>query len=47
MPESPYSFSGKLVSLLWALELVAEPSGDTERKDISITPTGTEISLHK
>src|SRR5262245_14888425 len=31
LPEAPYSFSGLLISLVWALELVAEPSGETSR----------------
>mgnify|MGYP001125599702 CR=1 FL=1 len=46
LPEAPYSFSGKLISLIWALELVAEPGGDTDRLEITITPTGMEIELH-
>src|SRR6476619_3553274 len=25
LPDAPYSFSGKLISLIWALELIAEP----------------------
>src|SRR5262245_43430530 len=29
LPESPYSFSGKLISLIWTIELEAEPSGDS------------------
>ena len=44
LPESPYSFSGKLVSLIWALELVLA-SGETERLDIVISPTRNEIAL--
>jgi len=44
LPESPYSFSGKLVSLIWALELVLA-SGETERLEIVISPTRTEIAL--
>ena len=46
-PGEPYSFSGKLVSLLWALELVAEPGNQATRLDLTISPTGTEILLHK
>jgi hypothetical protein len=45
LPESPYSCSGKLVSVVWALELVMASTGETERLEISISPTRTEIAL--
>jgi hypothetical protein len=45
LPEGPYSFSGKLISLIWALELTARPSGATERLEITVSPTGKEILL--
>ena len=45
LPEGPYSFSGKLISLLWALELIAEPSGESHRTDITVSPTGEEVLL--
>ena len=44
-PNGPYSFSGKLISLVWALELIVLPSGDTERLEITISPSGHEILL--
>lgn len=44
LPEEPYSFSGKLISLKWALELVA-PGGKTDRRDIIMSPAGKEIEL--
>ena len=34
VPEGPYSFSGKLITLAWAIELVALPGGETERLDL-------------
>jgi hypothetical protein len=43
LPPGPYSFSGKLISLIWALELVAEPGADAGRLDITLSPTGREI----
>lgn len=46
LPEAPHSFSGKLVSLIWALELVAEPSGESTRLELTVSPTGEEIVLH-
>ena len=45
LPRSPYSFSGKLVSLVWALELVALPDGDSTRQEIVLAPAGREILL--
>jgi hypothetical protein len=44
-PVGPYSFSGRLISLVWALELVAEPSGETARAELVIAPDGEEIRL--
>ncbi len=45
LPEAPYSFSGKLISLIWALEVVALPSKEVARLDITLSPTGREIVL--
>ena len=45
LPPGPYSFSGKLISLIWALELTCTPGDDTVRKEIIVSPTGQEIIL--
>lgn len=45
LPGAPYSFSGKLISLVWALELVVMPSEDSARTEITIAPNGSEILL--
>jgi hypothetical protein len=45
LPESPYSFSGKLISLTWALELVAEPSKELARQEITLAPGGEAVRL--
>jgi hypothetical protein len=45
LPEGPYSFSGQLISLLWALELVAEPGSRASRLEITVSPTRREILL--
>jgi len=45
LPDSPYSFSGSLVSLIWTIELVVLPSGETDRVDITLAPGGQEILL--
>ncbi len=42
-PASPVSFSGKLISLIWALELVATTSSECARLDLVISPTGEEL----
>jgi len=41
----PYSFSGKLISLIWAVEFVTNPSDDCAREDIILSPSGQEIAL--
>ena len=46
LPDSPYSFSGKLISLIWALELVITPTNETARLDIIVSPTESEIMLY-
>src|SRR6267143_1637815 len=45
VPNGPYSFSGKLVSLLWGLRLVILPSQEQTQVNLTISPTGQEINL--
>lgn len=45
LPEGPYSFSGKLISLVWGLELVADPGGALAHVEITVSPTGGEIVI--
>ena len=45
LPAYPWSFSGKLVSLIWAVEASLEPKGDLEREEIVIAPGRTERLL--
>lgn len=47
LPPGPYSVSGKLISILWGLELVAEPKGDADNVEITISPTGEEVRLDR
>lgn len=44
-PQEPLSFSGKLISLIWAIELVALPDGEAGRRQIVISHTGEEIRI--
>jgi hypothetical protein len=48
LPDAPHSFSGNLISLVWALEALAEPKGVTEaqRVEIVCAPGATEILLY-
>jgi len=45
LPRSPYSYSGRLVSIVWALELVALPKEESARLEIVIGPGEREVSL--
>ncbi|SFI86227.1 hypothetical protein [Planctomicrobium piriforme] len=45
LPWGPYSFSGKLISLIWALELIAFPSEASIRKEIVIGPNASEVLI--
>jgi len=45
LPEGPFSFSGKLISLLWALEVVLDPGSRAERLVLTVSPTRREILL--
>jgi len=46
LPAGPWSFSGKLVSLIWAAELVGEPGSRATRCEFFLSPSGKEILLH-
>ncbi len=45
LPPQPYSFSGKLISLIWALELVALPGKQSARVELVVAPGGKEVVL--
>lgn len=45
LPVGPYSFSGKLISLIWALELIIEPGDRATRRTITVGPDGREVML--
>lgn len=45
LPEGPYSFSGRLISLIWALELIADPGDRTTRRMLTVGPDGREVRL--
>ena len=43
LPRAPYSFSGALISLIWAVELVADDV--VGRWEFILAPQGTEVRL--
>jgi hypothetical protein len=45
LPDQPYSFTGQLISLHWAIELVIEPGNHAASATFTLTPTGSEIVL--
>jgi hypothetical protein len=45
LPDTPYTFSGKLISVLWQIRLLARPSKDEITLPIVVSPTGREIDL--
>lgn len=45
LPAGPYSFSGKLISVLWAVELVSEPGSRSARSEFVLGPEAKEILL--
>jgi len=45
LPLGPTSFSGTLITLTWALELVCLPGGGVERLDLIVAPTPVEVAL--
>ena len=45
LPAGPYSFSGRLISLVWALELVASGSKTVVRRELEVGPDRREVRL--
>jgi hypothetical protein len=45
LPQKPFSFSGKLISIIWAFELVASPGAVTERFEITLGPGRQEVRV--
>lgn len=45
LPEGPYSFRGKLISLVWAIELVSDEPEEATRIEFVVSPTGQEVMI--
>jgi hypothetical protein len=46
-PGAPYSFAGQLITVTWALEVVALPHKENARVEIVIAPLGKAIQASK
>jgi len=46
-PHGPYSYSGRLTSLIWALELITKPNNDAVRLELAMGPASQEVDLYK
>jgi hypothetical protein len=44
-PSGPYSCSGRLVSIRWALEALTRPGKQTARAELVLAPGGREVEL--
>lgn len=47
LPLSPYSFSGKILSLQWMLEMVLTKPDESQQQVITVSPTKNEINLDR
>ena len=45
LPTGPWSVDGRLVSLVWGLELVLEPGGRNVRRELVIAPGGAPANI--
>lgn len=45
LPREPYSFSGSLISLTWAVEVVAEGLKTSSELGLVLAPGGREVTL--
>jgi hypothetical protein len=45
LPAAPYSFSGRLVSVVWTVELVVEPGDHSVAETIVVAPGGRAVVL--
>jgi len=44
-PGGPYSFSGTLISIVWAIEAVTIPVSDSQMTEFTLAPGGTEVRV--
>ena len=46
LPEAPYSFSGTLISLVWAVRLELFGAAKSKQLDLVVSPLAREVVLH-
>jgi len=46
LPQGPYSYSGKLISILWTLELIIQPGSLSTRTDFTMGPDRNEVVMN-
>jgi hypothetical protein len=47
LPDGPCSFSGRLITLTWALEAVVSPGDLAARADLIVSPIAVEIDISR
>lgn len=47
LPDSPYSFSGTLISLVWVIELTVDGAREPKQLSIVVSPSASEIILRR
>ncbi len=45
LPDAPYSFSGKLITLTWSVEFIDDTGKNVAAEEFFLSPTGKEIQL--
>jgi hypothetical protein len=45
LPDGPYSMDGKLISIIWALELIAQPGKKSAEVEITVGPSRRPVRL--
>lgn len=45
LPQGPYSFSGKLISLSWGIELIAAGTKEVDQIEMILSPSKKEILI--
>ena len=45
LPDGPYSLNGRLIALIWAVEVVAQPAKEFDRIEITLGPGKRRVTL--
>ncbi len=47
VPQGPYSFEGRLITLRWVVEAEAQPKGAVAQETLVVAPTPVPVQLHR